>query len=473
MCKKISELIKQPESKKLEFKRDLSSLRPIIKTIIAFANTAGGTIVVGIEDNGKVVGIADPLHAEEKIASAITDSIAPMLMPDIEIVTVDQNSLLVIDVPHVVGPYYLKQVGNIDGVLVRVGSTNRQASPQIIEEIKLKKADGSFDALPCHGSSKADFDPKLIDLLFENFPHKPTTAKLQSLGLLVKQGNKNIPSNAGIILLGNEDARFHKANGARVSCARFADTTKAEFIDRIDIDGGILTAIDEVPKFIRRNSRMAAEIKTMRRRDIPEYPTEAIREALINALLHSSYMFQGMRILVAIYSDRLDITNPGMFPVGIDIEDLKNGVSSIRNKTLAQIFKKMELVETWGSGYERISRFCKKEGYPEPKWEEFGNAVRVTFYPHPATITPGVKEGPSWEQVGTKLSSELTRRQLEILTVIRETGEISFRDLVKRLENPPADRTLRDDLAKLKQLQLIDSKGFGRGALWHPLVEAE
>ena len=91
---------------------------------------------------------------------------------------------------------------------------------------------------------------------------------------------------------------------------------------------------------------MAAEIKTMRRRDIPEYPTEAVREALINALLHSSYMFQGIRILVAIYSDRLDITNPGMFPVGIDIEDLKNGVSSIRNKTIAQVFKKMKLVTT-------------------------------------------------------------------------------------------------------------------------------
>jgi len=109
---------------------------------------------------------------------------------------------------------------------------------------------------------------------------------------------------------------------------------------------------------------MAAEIKTMRRKDIPEYPTAAIREALINALLHSNYMIQGMRILVAIYSNRLDITNPGMLPLGMTMEDFKNGVSAIRNKTIAQIFKKMGFVETWGSGYERIMKFCKNNLTP-------------------------------------------------------------------------------------------------------------
>ncbi|MCK4870548.1 MAG: hypothetical protein KAS93_05500 [Gammaproteobacteria bacterium] len=171
-----------------------------------------------------------------------------------------------------------------------------------------------------------------------------------------------------------------------------------------------MAALNEVPKFIRRNTRMAAEIKTMRRKDIPEYPAEAVREALVNALLHSSYLIQGMRILVAIYSDRLDITNPGMLPIGMSIEELQNGVSTIRNKTIAQVFKKMELVEAWGSGYERITAFCKKEGYPEPKWEEFGSAVRVTFYPHPATRVLDSKEALSRDQVGTKLDLVMKTR---------------------------------------------------------------
>ncbi len=167
----------------------------------------------------------------------------------------------------------------------------------------------------------------------------------------------------------------------------------------MNIDGGLLAAIDEVPKFIRRNTRMAAEIKNIRRRDITEYPMIAVREALLNALLHSDYSMQGSRILVAIFSDRLDITNPGMLPLGITLEDFKNGVSSVRNKIIAKVFEKMELVEQWGSGYKRIMDICTTEGYPEPKWEEFGSAVRVTFYPHVATKQLNAKRC----QISTKL----------------------------------------------------------------------
>jgi predicted HTH transcriptional regulator len=217
---------------------------------------------------------------------------------------------------------------------------------------------------------------------------------------------------------------------------------------------------------------MAAEIKAIRRRDIPEYPTLAVREALLNALLHSDYSMKGSRILVAIFADRLDITNPGMLPLGITLEDLKNGVSSIRNKVIGKVFEKMELVEQWGSGYKRIMDICISEGYPEPKWEEFGSAVRVTFYPHPATKELRSKPSSSRDQISTKLAlPELTKRQSEIITIIQIAGEISFRTLVDKMQNPPADRTVRDDLARLKTLGLIDSKGFGRGALWYPLVK--
>jgi ATP-dependent DNA helicase RecG len=239
---------------------------------------------------------------------------------------------------------------------------------------------------------------------------------------MVKHGSQTIPSNAGIILFANEEARFHQFADARVSCARFAGTEKVDFIDRLDIDGGLLTAIDEVPKFIRRNTRMAAEIKAIRRRDIPEYPVLAVREALLNALLHSDYSTQGSRILVAIFADRMDITNPGMLPLGTTLEDFKNGVSNVRNKVIAKVFGKMELIEQWGSGYKRIMDICTNEGYPEPNWEEFGSAVRVTFYPHPATKEVGTKSGPSRDQAGTKSGPsrqpELTDKE-KILTFCR------------------------------------------------------
>lgn len=283
----ISKLIKQSESKTLEFKRDLSSLRPIIKTVIAFANTAGGALIIGVEDDGKVLGVDDPLKMEEKITSAIADNIKPLIMPDIELATVKSKTLLIIKVAHTVGPFYLKQAGAPTGILVRLGSTNRQASPQLIDEMYRQRTKQSFDELPCLGTTEKDFDPKLIDMVFDHFAYKPTTIKLNSLGLMVKHGSKIVPSNAGVILFANEETRFHHFADARVSCARFSGTEKVDFIDRLDIDGGLLTAIDEVPKFIRRNTRMAAEIKEIRRHDISEYPMLAVREALLNALLHS------------------------------------------------------------------------------------------------------------------------------------------------------------------------------------------
>jgi ATP-dependent DNA helicase RecG len=123
----IQEIVKQSESKTLEFKRDLSSLRPIVKTVIAFANTAGGTLIIGIEDDGKVIGVDDPFKMEEKIASAIADNITPLIMPEIELATVKDKTLLIIKVAHTVGPFYLKQAGAPVGILVRLGSTNRQA----------------------------------------------------------------------------------------------------------------------------------------------------------------------------------------------------------------------------------------------------------------------------------------------------------------------------------------------------------
>lgn len=145
----IAELLTSPEGKTLEFKRDLSALKQIVKTVVAFANTAGGTIIIGREDNSKVVGVEDPLLAEEKLSNAIADSIVPMIMPDIEIVSWEGRSLLFIRVAHWPGPFYIKSEGPVDGVYIRLGSTNRKAGPEFIAEIERMHRNRSFDQLPC------------------------------------------------------------------------------------------------------------------------------------------------------------------------------------------------------------------------------------------------------------------------------------------------------------------------------------
>lgn len=127
----IPQLIASPEGKTLEFKRDFSSLKPVLKTMIAFANTAGGVLIVGREDDGTVIGVPEVLQAEERVASAIADSIRPAMMPEIEIYSHEGKPLLIMRVPHWHGLFYLKAEGPEKGVYVRLGSTNRRAGPEI------------------------------------------------------------------------------------------------------------------------------------------------------------------------------------------------------------------------------------------------------------------------------------------------------------------------------------------------------
>src|SRR5574342_558134 len=132
----IAELIQQPESRILEFKQDLSSLTPILKTIVAFANTAGGILVIGVSNNGTVIGIHDVFKAEEALANAIADSIAPTILPEIEAATINGKSVLLIKVSHWRAPFYLKKEGIPDGVYIRLGSTSRASGPDILAELK-------------------------------------------------------------------------------------------------------------------------------------------------------------------------------------------------------------------------------------------------------------------------------------------------------------------------------------------------
>jgi ATP-dependent DNA helicase RecG len=154
----IEDIIKGKEDKTLEFKGDLSSFKPIMRTLIAFANTAGGTLVIGRHDSGQIVGIEDVLQAEERIANAIADSIMPAMMPDIEIITYEAKDLLLLRAAHWRGPFYLKNEGPENGVYVRLGSTNRRAGPEILAEMYRTIRRVSFDQEPCPELSEDDLD---------------------------------------------------------------------------------------------------------------------------------------------------------------------------------------------------------------------------------------------------------------------------------------------------------------------------
>lgn len=163
----IEQLKTQPESKTLEFKRDLSSPKPLLKTLVAFANAAGGRLVIGVDDARQVVGVSHPLDDEERLCNLIADSIAPRLIPNVDMITLEGKTLLIVEV-FVSGtrPHWLKAEGAEHGVYVRLGSTNRQADQALIDELRRTVEGAAFDELPMPDLALADLDLVAAQKLF-------------------------------------------------------------------------------------------------------------------------------------------------------------------------------------------------------------------------------------------------------------------------------------------------------------------
>ena len=455
----VQEIVSLPEGKTLEFKRDLSSMKPILKTLIAFANTAGGTLLIGKDDNGTIVGVNEVFDAEEKLASAISDSIHPPLMPEIEITSLEGKALIVIRVAHWRGPFYLKIQGPEDGVYVRLGSTNRVAGPELIAELKRSISNISFDQLPCPTVDLKGLDMDRVKQAFSSVGRKVDQNKLETLGVLVPYSGKLVCSNGGLILFGKDQVREKYFPNAKVRCARFQGTSKVNFIDQYDGEGTIIEAMVDIPNFIRRNIRLGAQIEQIQRKDIPEYSLVAIREVLTNALVHADYSIQGMNPRIAIFSDRLEVESPGMFPFGYTLDEFIAGMSHIRNKVIARVFRELHFMEEWGTGYRRITEACRTEGYRTPVWEELGIAIRVIFRPHSATqekigsfAPPGIKE--------------LNPRQQKIINFMHKKEPLSAKKIYKGLKERISERSFRNDLLDLKARGRLKMLGNGPSTMW-------
>jgi len=459
----VDTLLLQPESKVLEFKRDLSSLEPILKTIVAFANTAGGTLLIGRTSDGSVVGVKDIFRAEEALANSIADNIRPALLPEIEITTIGDKDLLVVKVSHWKGPFYLKKEGMPNGVYIRLGSTSRPAGPEILAELQRSVLTLSYDqqALPDLTADVLDF--AAASRIFSSCGKEINEGNFRSLGVLIATGNRWVPSIGGLILFGKKSERRQLLPDVEIRCARFLGETKSYILDQMDVEGTILDAVTDVPKFIARNTRLASAFGSMQRKDIPEYPPIAVREALINSLVHADYSLRGSHIQIAVFDNRLEIQNPGMLPFGFTLEDLRAGVSRIRNRVIVQVFHALQLIEKWGSGYKRIMDACKEGGYPEPKWEELGTTIRVTFYPHPLAVIPKERRFLLADELS------LSGREEAILNLFQENKALPFREIHQKLIPSLSERMLRYELAGMKRKGLLNSRGKGRAIVWQKI----
>lgn len=358
---------KQPESRRLEFKEAFPKGDQIAKTAIAFANCGGGKIIFGVQDNPRsLTGISDneifPL--EERITDCIFSQCAPNIVPEISIQSAEGKNLLTAEIfPGSHKPYYLKDKGKHQGTYIRVGSSNRLAASETLEELERQRRNISFDLVPVYDLEWQDIDLTGFLSDFKAFAGKELNiTQLENLGLMIRERDRMLPSHAAILLA---DPRIRKKilPFAKVECARFKGITMNVFLDQASIDLPVHKVPEACMAFIKRNIALGATIGEIYRHDRWEYPLAAIREAVINAVVHRDYSQTGSDIKIAIYDDMLEITSPGTLPDTLSIEELGSGRSVIRNRLLAMIFKDMGLIEAWGSGMMKIREQMKD--YPE------------------------------------------------------------------------------------------------------------
>lgn len=373
----IDSLLTMPESKTLEFKRDLSATKGILRTLVAFANTAGGTLLVGVDDDRSVRGVEDALEQEERLSNLVCDGIEPRLMPDIEVVSWRRNQLLAVRVhPSAIRPHFVRAEGMPGGVYVRVGSTNRIADCALLDAMRRYAAGESFDATPLPEldsealdfRAASEFMGRKVDL------HAKDGATLQ---ILARAQGRMVPTVGGVLLFGrNVQASFPDA---WMQCGRFAGTTKAVIADHHDVRGTLPVLLEGALAFVRKHATVGVEITGLRRTNRWNVPMQAVREALVNAVVHADYALRGRPMRLAVFDDRIEIENPGILTLGMTMEDLLQGVSVLRNRVIGRVFREAGLIEQWGSGVQRMIADCLAHGLPRPRFEELGFGFRVTL----------------------------------------------------------------------------------------------
>jgi predicted HTH transcriptional regulator len=436
----LAELLTQHEGKSLEFKRDDSSPEGIVRTVVAFANGAGGTLVVGVEDRTRRVrGVSEPTRVEERLANLVSDRVEPRLVPDLQILPWRNTQVVAVRVfPSSTRPHYLKAEGEEIGVYVRVGSTNRRADPAQIDEIKRLVRGRTFDEepLPELGAQAIDFEAARACFA----PIRRLRAgDLRTLQMSTLHQNREVPTAGGVLLFGRD--RRAQFPDAFLRAGRFAGTDRTTIVDSADITSHLPLVVEEALSFVKRNMQRAIAIRAARHAETWEYPLVALREAITNALVHADYAQRGSPLRLAIFSDRVEIDNPGGLPPGLTLEDIRQGVSKLRNRVVGRVFHALGFIEQWGSGIQRMAQACRQAGLPEPVFEEIGSGFRVTLR----------REAVSRPELDT-----LDQR---VLDFVRRSSGASTSQIAAQIHRTP--RATRDRVSRLVGLGLLVALGTG------------
>lgn len=386
----LRELIARGEGPTIEFKREWPQRGDVTAEIgselIAFANTQGGHLSIGVNDNGVVVGVTGDWRKLEERLMDICRVCSPPIALIVEEVAIEGKSILVAHVPEGKDkPYRVRDI-----CYVRVGPTTQHATREEERWMFQESGELLFERTPLWEAAYEDLDTAKIRRYFEQRSPEAIVntgrplyelVEQADVPLMVRRGHKLAPTVAAMLLFGRQPQYFLPQ--AFVSAARFPglelDVTA---IDRDTFRGTVDELIEQGTAFVRRNMRTASILedeKLPRRKDIPEYPLRAVREAITNACVHRDYSHWSQDVSIRMFDDRLEIFSPGGLVRGITIRDLGTGKYAARNPALAEAMREMGLIERFGTGIRMMRREMEALGSALPIFVVDENSFTVTL----------------------------------------------------------------------------------------------
>ncbi len=460
----LAESIKTGRTERLDWLVEGAAVETIAASLAAMANTFGGMLLLGVSLNNAVLGVRDPAAVIDRVLQAALAIEPALIIPLPVTAQVAGKTVIVARIPP-----GMPHVYSFDGrFLVRQGVDNKPLKPRDLRRLLIQRGEVSFETEVVYGASLDDIDWNRAKAYAANLPGEtsPETALLRRACIVRHEGRLR-PTNAGILLFGKEPQRFLR--GAAITAVRFAGETMSDSFNREDITGTLPDQIRRSETFLHDHLRKGVSIgKTMARAESYEYPMEAARELVVNAVAHRDYSISGDEIRLFLFRDRLEVTSPGGLPGPVTIDNIKDERFS-RNPVIVQVLSDMGFIERLGYGVDRVIALMREVRLRDPEFAETAGGFRVMLF-NQTIEPPPPPESPHDTQPrfdGTYQGLAINPRQEAALIYLHAPGttRITNSDL-QGLCPDVHPETIRRDLADLVTKDILRKMGEKRGSYY-------
>lgn len=439
----------------MEFKSSMADINRLVEIVASFANSGGGTLFIGVNDDGHILGAEIGSNTIEKLTNTITDNTDPTIYPRITTPKIDGKKIITVDIassgqkPHLAYGKPFKRAGNVTKLMSR----------SEYERLLLSRPENAFDSRVCLRAALDDIDngaladfKKKYESVNDTRLYGSNEEILKSRGCLTTDGKI---TNAGILLFGKEPQQFIQK--AYITVVRYPEAAVTDTIlDSKDFFGDLFDQIDKADQYLREHIQVISKIPKigLARQDTPVYPYFVLRELIVNAAAHRDYNIYGSRILIQMFADRIEFYSPGSFLEGITPENIRWSQRS-RNPTIARVLHDVKYLEEFGNGIDRIYETIEKYSIKlqPPVWKDIGVAVITTLF------------DPTYKKpVGEDIFEGLNKRQRQALDYIRKEGQISNKEY--RMLFDASQKVAFLELNKMVERELLETRGSGRSVVY-------